>query len=225
MKLLLDFLPLILFFGTYKYAQAHKDWAASFATDQLGFMVAGGAVGSEEAPVLLATVVVIVATLVQVAYLKATRRKVDLMLWVSLVLVVVMGGATIWFHDAMFIKWKPSIMFWFMGIAFWISQTVFHKNLPRLMMGEHVELPDTVWHRLNFIWIAFVALMGLLNVWFAYGFSTDAWASFHTWGSFILMGVFVVGQTLYISPYLKDEPSAAQVQPVKAESSAERQRP
>ena len=42
MKLLLDFLPLLLFFGTFKYAEGHKDWAATFATEHFGAVVSGG---------------------------------------------------------------------------------------------------------------------------------------------------------------------------------------
>jgi intracellular septation protein len=71
--------------------------------------------------VLLATVVVIVATLAQVVWLKARGKKVDTMLWVSLALVVVLGGATIWFHSETFIKWKPSALYWAMGLALWLS--------------------------------------------------------------------------------------------------------
>ena len=83
MKILFDFLPIALFFGMFKYAEGHKDWAASTATEWLGFMVSGGVVGPAEAPVLLATVVVIIATLAQILWLKARGRKVDTMLWVS----------------------------------------------------------------------------------------------------------------------------------------------
>ena len=99
MKILFDFLPIALFFGMFKYAEANKDWAAGIATDWLGFMVSGGVVGLAEAPVLLATVVVIVATLAQILWLKASGRKVDTMLWVSLALVTVLGSATIHFHS------------------------------------------------------------------------------------------------------------------------------
>src|SRR5689334_5372044 len=106
MKLLFDFLPIILFFGSFKYAENHKDWAAAFANQHLGALVSGGAVGPNEAPVLLATLVVIAATLTQVAILFARGKKIDLMLWVSLGLVVVLGGATVWFHNETFIKWK-----------------------------------------------------------------------------------------------------------------------
>lgn len=215
MKFLLDFLPLLLFFGTFKFADAHKDWAASFASNHLGFLVSGGTVGPDEAPVLLATLIVIAATLVQVVALKLMRRKVDLMLWITLTLVVVLGGATVWFHNATFIKWKPSVAFWAMGLALWASQTIFRKNLLKSMIGGELKLPDAIWQRLNFAWVAFFAMMGLLNVYVAYSYSTSTWATFKVFGVYGLMIVFTVAQVLYLSKYLKDEgkPAASPDQP------------
>lgn len=205
MKLLFDFLPVILFFGMFKYAEARPDWAAATATDWLGFMVSGGVVGPKEAPVLLATVVVILATAAQIAWLVARRRKVDTMLWVSLALVTVLGGATIWFHSETFIKWKPSVLYWIMGAAFWISQAVFGKNLLQALMGGQLELPAAVWQRLNVAWIVFFALMGLLNIYVAYTFSTATWVNFKLFGGLGLMLAFMVVQGVYLSRHLKNE--------------------
>lgn len=206
MKLLFDFLPIALFFASFKYAGSHKDWAADFATQHLGFIVAGGTVGREEAPVLLATVVVIIATLTQVAVLKFLRRKVDVMLWVSLGLVVVLGGATIYFHSETFIKWKPSILYWTMGTALWVSPLLFDRNLLKVLLGEQMQLPAKVWHRLNFAWIAFFAGMGLLNLWVAYSFDTDTWVNFKLFGGMGLMFAFTFAQALYLSRYMTEEP-------------------
>ena len=208
MKLLLDFLPILLFFASFKYAEGHKDWAADFATEHFGGLVSGGVVGAAEAPVLLATVVVIVATLAQVLWLKLTRRKVDTMLWISLVLVVGLGGLTIWFHNETFIKWKPSLLYWAMGTAFWISPLLFGKNLLKALMGEQLNLPAKVWHRLNFAWVAFFAGMGLLNIWVAYSFDTATWVNFKLFGGMGLMLAFTVAQGLVLSRYLKEEPPA-----------------
>ena len=208
MKLLLDFLPIILFFGMFKYAEGHADWAARFATDHFGFIVSGGVVGTEEAPVLLATVVVIVATCAQIAYLLARRRKIDMILWISFAIVVVLGGATIWFHNATFIKWKLSVLYWATGLAFWISQTFFHKNLLQSLMGEQLQLPSKVWQRLNVAWIAFYGLMGLLNLYVAYNYSTSTWANFKVFGATGLVLAFMVAQGFYVSRYLEPEPAA-----------------
>ena len=209
MKIFFDFLPVILFFGTFKYAEGNADAAARFATEHLGFLVSGGVVGTEEAPVLLATLVVIAATAVQIVVLLIRRQKIDLMLWMTFVLVVVLGGATVWFHNATFIKWKPSVLYWAMGLAFWISQTVFRKNLLQSLIGEQLELPAKVWQRLNFAWIAFFALMGLLNLYVAYGYSTSTWASFKAFGATGLMLVFMVAQGFYLSRHIKPEGDAA----------------
>ena len=167
MKILFDFLPIALFFGMFKYADGHKEWAASTATDWLGFMVSGGVVGAAEAPVLLATVVVIVATLAQIVWLKLRGRKVDTMLWVSLGLVTVLGSATIYFHSETFIKWKPTMLYWLMGSALLVGQLVFRTNFIQRLMGAQMELPGAVWRTLNWAWAAFFATMGVLNLWIA----------------------------------------------------------
>lgn len=208
MKLLFDFLPIILFFGAFKYAENHKEWAAAFASEHFGFMVSGGVVGTAEAPVLLSTVVVIIATLAQVAWVMARGRKVDTMLWVSLVLVVVLGGATIWFHNETFIKWKPSVLYWVMGASFLLSELLFRKNLLRLLLGEQLKLPDFAWQRLNLAWVAFFAVMGVLNIWVAYSFSTDAWVNFKLFGGIGLMLLFTLAQGVYLSRHVQEEPVA-----------------
>lgn len=211
MKLLLDFLPIILFFGTFKYAESSKDWAAAFATEHLGFIVSGGVVGVKEAPVLLATVVVIVATLAQIAVLMARGRKIDTMLWVSLALVVLLGGATIWFHNEEFIKWKPTVLYWAMALALWASARLFGKNLLQKMMGHQVRLPDPVWSRLNTAWIAFFVMMGVLNRYVAYRYSTDIWVNFKLFGGMGLMIAFMLAQGFYLSRHL--EPDNAESSP------------
>jgi len=205
MKFLLDFLPIILFFGTFKYAEANKDWAAQFASEHFGFLVSGGMVGPAEAPVLLSTLVVMAATLTQIAVMLARGKKIDMMLWISLTLVVVLGGATVWFHNETFIKWKPSVLYWAMGAAFWLSQTLFKKNLLQTLMGEQIELPAAVWQRLNLAWIAFFTFMGVLNLYMAYTFSTSTWVDFKLFGGMGLMLAFTIAQGLYLTKHIKPE--------------------
>ncbi|HOX68882.1 MAG: septation protein A [Rhizobacter sp.] len=213
MKLLLDFLPIILFFGTYKYAESHKDWAAAFATEHFGFIVSGGIVGAKEAPVLLSTVVVIVATFAQIAYLYARGRKIDTMLWVSLGLVVVLGGATIWFHNEEFIKWKPTVLYWAMALALWSGPALFGRNLLQKMMGDQVRLPAPVWSRLNVAWIVFFFSMGVLNRYVAWRYSTDTWVNFKLFGSMGLMILFMVAQGFYLSRHLEPDEAESNLPP------------
>jgi intracellular septation protein len=208
MKLFLDYLPILLFFGTFKYTETHAQWAADFATRHLGFL-AGGSVGLTEAPVMLATVVVIFASLAQVLYLKLRGQKVGLMLWISLALVVILGGLTIWLKSETFIKWKPTGLHWAMALVLWGSQALFNRNLLRKMMGEQLELPDPIWRKLNTAWVLFFALLGGLNLWVAFNFSTDTWVNFKLFGTVGLMVVFVLAQGLYLSKHLPPDSAEA----------------
>lgn len=207
MKILFDFLPIALFFGMFKYAEGHKDWAANMATEWLGFMVSGGVVGPAEAPVLLATVVVIVATLAQILWLKARGKKIDTMLWVSLGIVTVLGSATIYFHSESFIKWKPTVLYWVMGAGLLFGQLLFKKNGIKSLMGAQMNLPDAVWRVVNFSWVGFFAVMGVLNLWVAFNFSTSAWVNFKLFGGMGLMVVFVLVQAIYLNKHIKPDPT------------------
>jgi intracellular septation protein len=219
MKLFLDFLPIILFFGVFKVADLNAEAAARYATEHLGFAVSGGVVGVDEAPVLLATVVVMVATLVQIGILLLMRRKVDTMLWVTFGLIAVLGGATIWFHDPTFIKWKPSPLDWAMALALWLSQALFGKNLLQVLVGAQLELPRPVWQRLNLAWIAFFTLMGILNLYVAYNYSTSTWATFKVFGLTGLMLAFMVAQGFYISRFMQEDDETP-AEPAQASSAS-----
>ena len=211
MKFLFDFLPIALFFGMFKYAEGNKEWAAATATQWLGFMVSGGVVGVAEAPVLLATVVVILATLAQILWLKGSGKKVDTMLWVSLALVTVLGSATIYFHSEAFIKWKPTVLYWVMGSALLFGQLVLKKNGIKALMGAQMSLPDAIWRRVNFSWVGFFALMGIVNLWVAFNFSTAAWVNFKLFGGLGLMIVFILAQGVYLNKHLQPAPTPESV--------------
>lgn len=205
MKLLFDFLPILLFFASFRYAESHKEWSAALANDQLAWLMPGGAVAVDQAPVLLATLVVIVATMAQVLWLKGRGKRVDTMLWVSLALIVVLGSATIYFRNENFIKWKPTLLYWAMGLAFWLSPLLFGKNLLRALLGEQFQAPAFVWRKLNFAWIAFFSLMGLVNLWVAFSFSLDAWVSYKLFGGLGLFMAFSVAQAFYLVRYATDD--------------------
>ena len=212
MKLLFDFLPIALFFGIFKYAEGHTAWAAQFATQSLGFLVSGGVVGPKEAPVLLATVVVIAATALQIVVVKLRGKKVDLMLWISFVLVALLGGATIFFHNEDFIKWKPTGLYWAAGTALLVAQTIFKKNGIKALMGSQLELPAPVWAKLNSAWALFFLAMGALNLWVAYNYPTAVWVNFKLFGILGLMLVFAIGQAFFLSKYLPKDDAKEPIQ-------------
>ncbi|MDR2239409.1 MAG: septation protein A [Zoogloeaceae bacterium] len=177
MKFFFDLFPVILFFIAFKAA---------------GIYVATG--------------VAIAATFVQIGWLLARGRKVDVMLWLSLAIIVVFGGATLWLQDETFIKWKPTVLYWLFGAALAGSTLIFRKNLIRKLMEQQIRLPEPVWGRLNASWIGFFALMGAANLAVAYTVSTDAWVNFKLFGGIGLMLLFVIAQSLLLSKYIQEEP-------------------
>jgi len=208
MKFLFDMIPLLLFFGAYKLSGWNADAAQHFINTYLSGMISGGSVTPEQAPIVIATLVGILATMAQIAVIKLRRRKVDGMLWFSLAMFVVFGGLTIYLHDEDFIKWKLSIVYWLFAAGLLISDRVFKKNLMQKSMGEIVQLPALIWARLNMAWIIFFTAMGLLNWYIAFVLfkgDTSAWVSFKAFGSTALMFVFIVGQTIYLSRHMKDQ--------------------
>ena len=204
MKFLFDFLPILLFFGIFKWGQGSPEAAQALANDYLGAIVAGGVVTTGQAPILLATAVAIIASVAQIGWLLARRGKVEPMMWISLAIIVVFGGATIYFNNETFIKWKPTVLYWCFAGALLLALSAFKRNLVRAAMGKQITLPDEVWDKLNLAWIGFFAAMGVINLYVAFTFSTEAWVDFKTFGLMGLMFVFIIGQTFYLSKYIKD---------------------
>ncbi len=207
MSLLLDFLPILFFFATFKYAEAHRAWSSGFATEHLGQFIIGGFVNEQDAPVLLATAVVMVGTLLQVLFMLVRGRKVNSMLLISLGLVTVLGSATIWFHDKRLIMWKPTVLYWATSLVFWFKGVFSDTTMMEIMVGGKLKLPAHVWKRLNASWVWFFVAMGLLNLFVAYSFSTDAWVTFKMFGGLGLIVAFVLLQGLYMDRHvIEDEP-------------------
>ncbi len=175
MKFLFDLFPVVLFFVAFKIAGIY-----------------------------IATAVAIVATFAQVAWLKLRKKKVEPMLWASLAIIVVFGGATLFLQDETFIKWKPTVLYWLFAAVLG-GAALLRRNLIRAMLSQHMQLPDPVWSRLNLAWVGFFALMGMLNLYVAYNYSTDLWVNFKLFGGMGLMLVFVFAQALVIGKYAEEK--------------------
>ena len=201
MKLLFDLFPVILFFATFKYYGGNPEGAAALAGSLLGTTV----VDVKQAPILLATIVVIVATMAQIAWVHLRHGKVDKMLWVSLALVTIFGGMTLIFQDETFIKWKPTILYWVFAGSMGFAALVLKKNPIKAMLGEQLTLPEPVWGKVNLSWIAFFLFMGALNLIVAFNFPTDVWVNFKLFGGMGLMLLFVLGQGLLLSKYVEEK--------------------
>lgn len=204
-KFLFDMFPVLIFFIVFKISEMYIPQTQALVSNYLGFVISDGKVPENVATVLLATAVMIVATLAQIGYILARGQKVDFMLWLSFGIVSVLGGMTIYFHSDAFIKWKPTVLYWTFAGAMLIAQFVFKHNLIRKALGAQMVLPEPVWSRIGVAWALFFAFMGFANYYVAFNFTTATWVNFKLFGGMILMFIFIIAQSLYLSKYLEEE--------------------
>jgi intracellular septation protein len=169
MKLLFDLFPVILFF--------------------LAFKIKG---------IFVATAVAIIASFLQIGWMLLKRKKVEPMMWASLGIIAVFGGATIVLHNETFIKWKPSILYWLIGTFLIAGQVFFNKNGMKALMGKQMTLPEKTWDVVNVSWGIFFTLLGCVNLVVAYNVSTDTWVNFKLFGIMGCIFVFAIVQSLFI---------------------------
>lgn len=190
MKLLFDLFPLLLFFGAYKFADLY-----------------------------IATGVAMAASVLQIIWLVARHKKIEPMHWINLTIIVVFGGATLFLHNELFIKWKPTVLYWLFAVVLLGGQLIFKRNVLRSMLGAQIQLPDNIWTRLNVAWACFFAVVGCVNLYVAYNWPTETWVTFKVFGIFGLLLVFVILQSIYLGRHMQSsKESAAEI--IKAETDA-----
>jgi intracellular septation protein len=155
--------------------------------------------------IFVATAVAIGATIVQVGWLLVRRKKVQPMLWASLVIIIVFGGLTLYLRDKTFILWKPTVLYWLFG-AVLAGGALLGRNLIRALLSEQMRLPEPIWARLNWSWVGFFAFMGIANLYVAFNYSERIWATFKLFGGMGLMFLFVIAQSLVLAKYMQDDP-------------------
>ena len=174
MQILFEFLPLILFLAAYLYKGIYFAIAALMVAMPIGFVV---------------------------KYVRT--RKVDKMYMWSTVFLLVFGGAALYFRNADFIFWKPTAFYWAVSIAFLLSMWIGEKPLVRRFLELSGELPtDKInagsWRRLNIVWVAFFAVMGVANIYVAYNFSEKFWVNFKVFGLLALTFIFMLAQGFWL---------------------------
>ncbi len=176
MKFLFDLFPVILFFAAFQV------W-----------------------DIYVATGVAIAASIAQIGWLALRGKKIEPMLWASLAIIVVFGGLTLALRDKTFIQWKPTVLYWLFA-AVLSASALAGRNLIKAMMSKQITLPEGIWSRLNWSWVAFFAFMGVANLYVAYNYSESTWVSFKLFGGMGLMLVFVLAQGLVLARYVEDKP-------------------
>jgi len=199
MKLLIDFLPIVIFFIVYKFAPETIELISPLLnSEQIQLL-------TDMPAIVLATAVLIPATMLQILYTKITTGKVETMHLVTLALVVLMGGATVILQDKTFIQWKPTVVNWLFAAAFFGSRFIGDKTILERMMGQNLTLPAPAWQNLNYAWVAFFVFSGIANLYVAYNFSEDVWVNFKLFGLLGLTVLFIIAQSFYLYRFMNPE--------------------
>jgi intracellular septation protein len=197
-KLLFDLFPVILFFATFKFF-SHGDAGNSCLFDH-----AANLAWFQE-PILLATGAAIVATIVQVAWVKHRHGKVDTLQWISFAIITIFGGATLYFRNPDFIQLKPTILYWVIAAALVGTPLITGRNLIQSTMETQIHLPNHIWRYLNLAWALFFFSLGFANIAAVHWLSCNDWVSFKMFGITSLMFIFIIGQAVLLSKYVKED--------------------
>lgn len=182
MKFLHDLFPVILFFIAYKMYDFY-----------------------------VATAVIIVATIAQVSYGWIRHHKVEKMHLITLVLVLIFGGLTLYLKDPLFLKWKPTVVNWLFAVVFIGSHFIGKSTLVERMMSKSVALPSPIWFRLNIAWSLFFISMGIVNLYVAFNYAEETWVNFKLFGMMGLTFLFVILQAFYLARFISEaDPSTTQ---------------
>lgn len=178
MKPLFDVWPVVLFFVVYQFFDIY-----------------------------VATAALLIAVMLHSSFLWWRFRSLSGAQTVTLVLVVLFGGATLLLHDPLFIQWKPTLLQWLFAVAFAASHLFGKKLLIRRVLDAQIDLPDPVWSRLSWMWVAFFLFSGTLNLIVAYTWDEAAWVRFKLFGLMGMTFLFVLAQGMWLSRYLPEEGS------------------
>ena len=180
MKFLFDFFPLVAFLIAFYYPE------------------------DREQGIYLAIQVLIIASAIQIIIYWLITRKFEKMHVITLILTVILGGATLLLKDVRFIKWKPTAINWVFALVFLGSQFIGKKPIIRRMMDHAISVPDEIWTKLNIGWVVFFIFSGIANLYVVYNFSTEFWVNFKVYGLLGLTFIFAIAQAMYMSQHIKD---------------------
>lgn len=175
MQIFLDFLPVILFFIAYKIFGIY-----------------------------IATAVAMLASIIMLAVSWYKHRRIEPTKLIACIVIITLGGATLLSRNPMFIKWKPTVVSWCSALFFFGSQFIGKKPLIQYMMDGKVELPTKVWLALNRSWGIFFTIIGAVNLYVVYSFSTEIWVHFKIFGFLGSTVLFAIGQSMYMAKFIQN---------------------
>ncbi len=190
-KQFIDFIPLILFFIVFKLEPRDVELAGQT------FPFGG---------IFSATAMLIISSVLVYGTLFALNKRLEKSQWITLLGCLFFGGLTLAFQSETFLKWKAPVVNWIFALAFAGSHFIGQQPLIKRVMGHAVSLPDPIWTKLNIAWVVFFIVLGATNLFVAFTFQS-IWVDFKVFGSLGMTLLFLIGQGVYLSRHMQDQPA------------------
>jgi intracellular septation protein len=181
MKQLLDFLPLIIFFAVYKFADIYT-----------------------------ATGALIAATAIQLVVTYLLYKQIEKMHLITFAMVTVFGALTLFFHDDAFIKWKVTIVYGLFAVGLAVSQFM-GKPALKSMLGKEIQVKDKIWAQVTWYWVAFFIICGIVNIYVAFSLPLETWVNFKVFGLTALTLINTVLTVMYLFKHMEKPPEETQL--------------
>lgn len=175
MILMLEFLPILIFFAVFKWQN-----------------------------LICASIAAMIANLLLLILVKINTGKYKKMSLISFLSLFLLSSFALIFKKEIFIKWKPTAIYWILALTLFIRHVLGKSSLIEKLNKDKIRLPKKVWDKLNILWMMFFIFMGSLNLYVVYFYDTNTWVNFKLFGTFAITILFVLFQLVFISKYLAD---------------------
>jgi intracellular septation protein len=193
MQQIAELIPVVLFFIAYRMdGTVLALWGIEYRFDGI----------------YSATAVLMAATALQVVLTRLLSGHLEKRLLILAGVVMAFGGATLLFHNQVFIQWKPTIFNWALAVAFagtrwWTGRSALEKA-----MGSQLQLPPEGWLKLDRLWTLYFLVVGALNLFVAYRFSEATWVSYKLYSSIGFTLLITLVTVALLAPYLRETPDS-----------------
>ncbi|WP_404408075.1 septation protein IspZ [Pseudidiomarina marina] len=181
MLLVLEYLPIILFFLFYLLGD-----------------------------IFIATGVLMVGTVMQIVVMKFMREPVTMRHWIVMWAVLIFGSITLFLRDEWFVKIKVTVIYVAIALFLLIGMWWKKRSPLQSMLDSEINLPLFAWRRLTYAWVIFSLSLAIINVYIAEMMSLDAWVNFKVFGTLGATLIFSVFSGAYMFKHHTDREKDAE---------------
>ena len=175
-KILYDYLPVVIFYITFK-----------------------------KYGIYMACKVIIATCFLQMVYDRIKNKKWSKMLVTFFFLALIFAGSTILLHDPEYIKWKLSIAYWSLGVICCGSLFIGKGSILKSFLKGKVEMPSKNWVYLTLAWSLFFIALGFVNLYIIKHYDTNFWVNFKLFGTLGSTLAFLLIQAPFLAKYVIED--------------------